>query len=159
MVKNTYILGNNMQRKNFVQISVVDKILDKYLFDEICQYEPFAAKLLLDTFKEFLTNTYFEKIERQTVLLQFFKNNYSLEIYREIISFLNNCDFKDDYIKIIMEWNLIASEVIRRDNLKGLDGEGFIMEDSPAKYNNNNKEYPLSFTLEFWKGVEKDETD
>lgn len=137
MDKGTHILGNSMDRETAVKLNVVEKVTDKQCFEELYYSEPFAAKLLLETFKEFLDDDYFERIERQLVLFKFLKNYYPLELRTEIIDFVSQCYLRDDYIRIINEWNLQASEFIKQSHLFKYDAQDFTL--NKEQLNNKNK--------------------
>lgn len=114
-----------MDRETLVKLQVIEKILDKQSFEELIIHEPFAASILLDNFKDFLSDVYFEKVERQLTLYKFLRNYYPLEISSDIIDYASNCDLKDDYTRLIMEWNLVSSDYIRKYNLNKYDCAGF----------------------------------
>ena len=97
-----------------IRIQAVESITNKELIEELYYTEPFVCKLLIEGFKGFLEDDSFESYERQLVLLKFLKNNYPLELSREIITFAQNCNFSNDYSRIILEWNYFASDFIKQ---------------------------------------------
>ena len=43
-----------MENNYYQKISVIEKVVDKSLFEELYYYEPFVCKLILDKFKSYL---------------------------------------------------------------------------------------------------------
>ena len=122
MDKYTHILGHNMSRDSLIRLSITSQVIDKELFETIYKDEPLMATLMLEKFKQYLNDPYYTDIERQTILIKFLRNEYLLDIVSPVIEFLQECDLKDDYTKIIMEWTLRNSEVIKYQNLEKYDG-------------------------------------
>ena len=125
-----------MDRETLVKLQVIEKLLDKESFTELLTYEPFAASLLLDNFKDFIEDEYFEKVERQLTLYKFLRSYYPIEVTSDIINHASTCKLKDDYTRLIMEWNLVSSDYIRKYNLIKYDCSEFGMK----RDTNNNSE-------------------
>ena len=120
MVKGAYILM--AERESQIRLITTTQVVNGSSFEAIKAENPFIAKLMLDTFKDFLNDNYFTPLERQTFLLQFFKTHKDLETIREILSCISDSPNKDDYTRIVMEWTLLASESIVEANLNRYDG-------------------------------------
>ena len=110
-----------MDRDMFVELSTVEQIINKDFFEELYATEPFACHAMLGIFKEFLLDTRFKPVERQLVLLRFLKNNYPLELSRDIIDAISGTYVEKDYTRIILEWNYHSSEFIKQNIVRGFD--------------------------------------
>ena len=111
-------------------ISVIRTVLDAEAFNALLYAEPLGASLLIESFNEFLASPKYTKLNRQFALLGFLRNKYNLDITREVVQSAATSVCKDDYTKIIMEWQLTSSDDIRRHYLSQVDGEGFVTGDN-----------------------------
>lgn len=103
-----------MERDELVKLSTVESILDKQAFEDIYYNQHFVCSLLMNNFKQFLSDENFDKLERQLALYKFLINNYPLELSRDVVEYVNQCDLAQDYQKIIMEWNYGCSDFIKQ---------------------------------------------
>ena len=110
-----------MENNYYQIISVIEKVVDKSLFEELYYYEPFVCKLILDKFKSYLEDPDFDTLERQLILFKFLKNNYPLELSREVVKHAQNCPYHEDYNRVIMEWNYSCSDYIKQASLLPYD--------------------------------------
>ena len=122
MDKFTYILKRGFMGEDFyAKVSVIEKVVDKSLFEDLYIHEPFVCKLILDKFKTYLEDPEFDKLERQLLLIKFLKNNYPLELSRDVVEYVQNCNYSEDYTRAIMEWNYECSDFIKQYNLRQYD--------------------------------------
>ena len=113
-----------MERSSATRLNTAFKILEQDTFYNICENEPFVAQLMLDKFKEFLNDDYFDDIERQIILLKFLQCCYPIEFITDVLDFIQkDCILKDDYNKVILEWNLEYNDYIKNSILQKYDGE------------------------------------
>lgn len=140
MVKGAYILM--AERESQIRLITTTQVVNGASFETIRVENPFIAKLMLDTFKDFLNDTYFTALERQTFLLQFFKTHTDLEVIREVLTCISESPNKEDYTRIVMEWTLRASESIVEANLTRYDGANLCLDKKPNKLGTG------SFTIE-----------
>lgn len=118
------ILEGDMERNSATRLNTAFKILEQETFNNLCQNEPFVAQLMINKFKEFLDDDYFDDIERQIILLKFLECCYPLEIITDVLDFIqNDCALKEDYSKVILEWNLQYDDYIKSNILQKYDGE------------------------------------
>jgi len=111
------------ERESIIELITAKQVSDATLYNSVRKENPLMAKLMMDKFKNFLTNSYFTDIERQTMLIKFFEEQKNLDIVREVIKYIHTSDFVSDYIRIIMEWTLNKSENIINSNLVKYDGD------------------------------------
>ena len=81
-----------MERDELVKLSTVEAVLDKQTFEDVYYNQHFVCSLLLNNFKQFLSDETFDKLERQLALYKFLLNNYPLELSRDVVECVNNCD-------------------------------------------------------------------
>lgn len=111
-----------MSKKDFYQkLDLIDKVLDKEMFETLYYNEPFVCSLVLDEFKSYFNDEDFEKLERQLILMKFLKNNYPLEVSRDVITYVQNTNNSKDYEKVLLEWNYECSDFIKQYNLLQYD--------------------------------------
>lgn len=110
-----------MDRDEIAKLNTVEVVLDKVTLEEVYATQHFVCSLLIDNFKKFLDDDSFDKLERQLALHKFLQNNYPLELSRDVVSFVNNCSLRDDYDRIIMEWNYTSSEFMKQYSLYQYD--------------------------------------
>ena len=96
------------------KVHIIESVTNKELMEELYVCEPFVCDILLQGYKEVLDDDTWDSYERKLSLLKFLKNNYPLEISREIVDFVSNCDLAEDYRRIILEWNYFASDYIKQ---------------------------------------------
>lgn len=112
-----------MERDSAVRLNITLKILDSNEFIESTKAEPYIRDLMLNKFKEFLNDDYFTDIERQIVLIKFLQCGYDLSIINKVLQYINSeCELKDDYECIILEWTLGSSNKIKQETLYPVDG-------------------------------------
>lgn len=111
-------------REQLIELTTSQQVTNAEFFNSLSDSCPMLAKLMLDKFKKFLTDSFFTDLERQTMLMKFFEDQTNIDLIKEIITFLENSEFKEDYIKIIMEWTYHNSENIIKQNLAKVDGSG-----------------------------------
>lgn len=121
MVKGTYILSED--RETTLQMFTAIQVADAEFYTQVYENTPMIAKLMMDKFKEFMENDYFTALERQTVLIKFLECQNIVEIVQEVLKFVENCELKQDYEAIILEWLYHNSEDIIQTNLARVDGE------------------------------------
>ena len=128
-------------KDNFYQkIGVIERVLDKAVFEELYYSEPFVCKLILDQFKTYLSDPDFDKLERQLILVKFLKNNYPLELTRDVIEYSNNSRYADDYVRVIMEWNYASIDFIKQYCLSQYDASLLAFDaDTKAEYDLRKK--------------------
>lgn len=149
-----------MDRETLVKLQVIEKILDKENFEELLTYEPFAASILLDNFKDFLQDIYFEKVERQLTLYKFLRSYYPIEVTTDILQYASTCELKDDYTRLIMEWNLVSSDYIRKYNLIKYDCSEFVnSKNTPVEQQDNSKYIIVNLDNLNLESLDYDETD
>lgn len=120
MDKGTYIL--NEDREQMVEFVTSQQVVNGEFYSSLTQYSPMLAKMMLDKFKDFLNDSYFTSMERQTLLMKFFENHDNIDIIKEILEFIQKCERKEDYTKIVMEYMYHNSEDIIKANLAKVDG-------------------------------------
>ena len=54
--------------------------------------------------------------------MKFLETQNDIDVIKDILSHTQNCECKDDYTKIIMEWTFHNSENIVKQNLAKVDG-------------------------------------
>jgi hypothetical protein len=116
-----------MERDSFVRLITATEVVNAYPFGVLWQESPVLAKLMLNKFKEFLSDNYFSDIERQTFLLKFLNGSHKLDIIREILAHVKDSPCADDYVRIVMDWTFNNSERLVKDTLKGYDGENLCL--------------------------------
>lgn len=133
-----------MEKKDFYQkLGVIEKVLDKNMFESLYYSEPFVCKLILDKFKSCLDDEQFDSLERQLILLKFLKNNYPLELSRDVIEFACNSKFSQDYTRVIMEWNYDSSDYIKQYSLLEYDAAPMAL-DKETKRNIDNQKHIIT---------------
>lgn len=114
------------ERENIIQLTTVEQVVNAPFYNALRENYSMLAGLMWNKFKEYLVNDYFTDIERQTILMKFFEEQKDRTLIKEIIEYLNDCEFKDDYTKIIMEYIFHNSDDIVKDCLQQVDGAGFV---------------------------------
>lgn len=128
-------------RDDFYQkIGIVERVLDKNLFEDLYNSEPFVCKLVLDQFKSILSDPNFDKLERQLILMKFLKNNYPLELSRDVVEYSEKSPFSKDYIRVIMEWNYQCSDFIKQYVLEQYDAVGLGIDSQTRALNEFKKQ-------------------
>lgn len=113
------------ENRNFtVQLVTASQVADVELYHAVMEQNPLLAKLMLDQFKQFLTNEYFTTIERQSILMKFLGDEQTVKLVQEIREYINNSDFKQDYDTIFMEWTFHHSKDLIEAELQKYDGVG-----------------------------------
>ena len=110
------------EREKLVELVTSQQVVNAEFYNALRQSTPLLSKLMMDKFKNFLNDQYFTDIERQTMLMKFLETQTDIDVIKEILSHTQNCECKDDYIKIIMEWTFHNSENIVKQNLAKVDG-------------------------------------
>ena len=110
-------------REIALQMVTAMQVADAEFYSQVYENTPMIAKLMMDKFKEFINNDYFTALERQTVLIKFLECQNIVEIVQEVLKFVENCELKEDYEAIILEWLYNNSEDIIQTNLARVDGE------------------------------------
>lgn len=121
------------EREQLVEITTAQQVINAEFYNALKRDYPMLAQLMWEKFKNFLNDSYFTDIERQTILMKFFEEQKDLDLIQDIIKFAKECDLKDDYTKIIMEWTYNNSDIIIREALKSVDGLGFFDKKEPTK--------------------------
>lgn len=109
-------------RERTLELITATQVVNADLYYTILQENAFLAKLMLDKLKCFLNNDYFATMERQTVLMKFLEEHTRIDVIQDVLQFINNCNLKNDYIAIIMEWTFHNSEKIKNHLLAKYDG-------------------------------------
>lgn len=110
------------EREKLVELVASQQVVNAELYNSVKQQTPLLSKLMLDKFKNFLNDKYFTDIERQTMLMTFFEEHTDIDLVQDILKYVEDCECKDDYTKIIMEWTYHNSEDIVKKNLAKVDG-------------------------------------
>ena len=109
-------------REQLLRIITATQVSNAKLYTSISKESPLLAKLMMDKFNQFLSDEDITSIERQTLLMKFLEEQKNLDIVRDVLTFAKQCPLKDDYIKILMEWEFHNSENIIRHHLASVDG-------------------------------------
>ena len=126
-------------RYSIIRARVACEIVNnKDLIEDLLIKEPLLAKIMFDKFKEYLNDDFFLDIERQTLFMQFLEHYDNLEIIRDVVKFVQDCNLSEDYTRIIFEWNYKASDFIRKSNLRRYDG--FKLSQSKKEVQSNIKQ-------------------
>ena len=142
MAESPFVMN---EREKLIEMITSQQVVNAELYNPLCQNAPLLSKMMLDKFKAFLNDNYFTDIERQTMLMTFFEKQTNLEIIREILKYIQTCDLKDDYTKIIMEWSYHNSEDIVKQNLAKVDGSKLY----DLKPKQDKLEKPVDLTEDF----------
>ena len=110
------------EREKLVELVTSQQVVNAEFYNALRQSTPLLSKLMMDKFKNFLNDQYFTDIERQTMLMKFLETQNDIDVIKDILSHIQNCECKDDYTKIIMEWTFHNSENIVKQNLAKVDG-------------------------------------
>lgn len=110
------------EREKLMELMASQQVVNAEFYNSLCQQNPMLSKLMWDKFKNFLEDDYFTDLERQTMLIKFFEEQTDLNLTEEILSHVQNCECKEDYTKIILEWAFHNSENIKQSNLAKVDG-------------------------------------
>ena len=110
------------EREKSIEFLISQQVVNAEFYNTVCQQTPLLSKLMMDKFKTFLDDTYFTDLERQTMLMQFFEKHTNIDIIKEIVDYVQNCECKDDYTKVVLEWSYHNSEKIVKLNLAKVDG-------------------------------------
>lgn len=121
MVKGAYILMDD-GREQMVELITSQQVVNGEFYNSLSQYSPMLAKMMLDKFKDYLNDQYFTPMERQTLLMKFFESQENIDVVKEILEFIQKCETKEDYTKIVMEYMFHNSEDIIKANLAKVDG-------------------------------------
>lgn len=109
-------------REQMVELITSQQVVNGEFYNSLTQFSPMLAKMMLDKFKDYLNDEYFTPMERQTLLMKFFENQENIDITKEILEYIQKCDTKNDYTKIVMEYLYHNSEDIIKANLAKVDG-------------------------------------
>lgn len=123
----------------FKKISIIEKVTDKDSFEELYSCEPFVCKIMLDKFMSFLDDPDFDKAERQIILLKFLKNNYPLELSRDVVEYAQSSRYSNDYVRVIMEWNYECSDFIKQYSLFNYDSSQLAFDKKTKYFYDMNK--------------------
>lgn len=110
------------KRKQEIELITSLQVATAKIFDTVRRDNPLLAKFMMDNFKSFLSKSYFESIERQSILIQFLQDQKDLEIIHEVLEFIDSCELKQDYTEIILEWTYHNGDNIRNFYLSKYDG-------------------------------------
>ena len=116
-----------------MELMASQQVVNAEFYNSLCQQNPMLSKLMWDKFKTFLDDDYFTDLERQTMLIKFFEEQTDLNLTEEILSHVQNCECKEDYTKIILEWSFHNSENIKQSNLAKVDGAALCSSKQRAK--------------------------
>lgn len=109
-------------REQMVELITSQQVVNGEFYNSLSQYSPMLAKMMLDKFKDYLNDQYFTPMERQTLLMKFFESQENIDVVKEILEFIQKCETKEDYTKIVMEYMFHNSEDIIKANLAKVDG-------------------------------------
>ena len=112
----------SQDRELTLELITETQVSDAKLFYAVQQENALLAKLMMDKLKAFLNNDYFATIERQTVLMRFLEEHDNWEVIQDLLNNIKQCDLKDDYTTIIMEWTFHNNERIKTYELAKYDG-------------------------------------
>ena len=112
----------SQDRELTLELITATQVADAKLFYAVQQENALLAKLMMDKLKAFLNNDYFATIERQTVLMRFLEEHDNWEVIQDLLNNIKQCDLKDDYTTIIMEWTFHNNEKIKTYELAKYDG-------------------------------------
>ena len=110
------------EREKSIEFLISQQVVNAEFYNTVCQQVPLLSKFMMDKFKSFLSDTYFTDLERQTMLMQFFEKQTNIDIIKEIVDYVQGCECKDDYTKVVLEWSYHNSEKIIKSNLAKVDG-------------------------------------
>ena len=111
-------------RKKLIELITSQQVTNAEFYNQLCKSTPLLSKLMMDKFKQFLDDTYFTDLERQTMFMTFLEKQTNIDIIQEVLDHVQNCDCKDDYTQVIMEWTYHNSDSIVQRNLEKVDGAG-----------------------------------
>lgn len=109
-------------RDQTIEIITAAQVVNASLFYDIKQESPLLAKLMMDKLKLFLTKDCYSCMERQTILMKFLQEHTDLDVIHEVLDYVNNSEFKEDYTTIIMEWTYHNTDKIKKHYLAKCDG-------------------------------------
>lgn len=109
-------------RDQTIEIITATQVATASLFYDIKQESPLLAKLMMDKLKSFLTKDCYSCMERQTILMRFLEEHTDLDVIHEVLDYINNSNFKEDYTAIIMEWTYHNTDKIKKHYLAKCDG-------------------------------------
>ena len=121
------------ERNKLVELMASQQVVNAEFYNSLIQQNPVLAKLMLDKFKTFLDDDYFTDLERQTLLIKFFEEQTDSDLQKEILLHIENCECKEDYTKIILEWAFHNSDLIRQNNLAKYDGASLCSDKQRTK--------------------------
>ena len=130
------------RREQLIQILTSTQLVNTNVYNILKQQNPLLAKLMLDKFKALLVNSDISDIERQTLLIGFLESQKDYSVIKDILEHIHNCELKDDYNAIIMEWTYHNTDTIIRNNLKTVDGVGLCETRQEPDSSNINLEIP-----------------
>lgn len=135
-------------RDKAIELLTSHQVASAEFYNALRISSPMLSKLMMDKFKAFLNDTYFTDIERQTMLMKFFEEQTNNDVLQEVLTHIQECECKDDYTKLIMEWMYHNSDEIIRRNLAKVDGVGL------CDYKQKKKLVkPAELTEDFIKGL------
>lgn len=109
-------------REQTIELLTATQVAMADLYYSIMEENPMLAKLMMDKMKSFLTKDCYAAMERQTVLMRFLQEHTNLDVIHEVLDCVNNCELKEDYTAIIMEWTYHNTEKIKKHYLGKCDG-------------------------------------
>lgn len=137
------------EREKLVEIMTSQQVVNSEFFQAVREQNPLLSKLMLNKFKAFLVDDYFTDFERQTMLIRFFEDEPDINLVKEIITLVKDCEQKEDYSEIIMEWTYHNSEHIKQQNLAKLDAAALC----DAKEKTNRIKRPTDMTDAILEGL------
>lgn len=109
-------------REQAVELIAATQVSMADFYYTVMEENPMLAKLMMDKMKSFLTSPKYAAMERQTILMRFLEEHTNMDVIHEVLDYIKDCELKDDYTAIIMEWNYHNTEYIKNYYLSKYDG-------------------------------------
>lgn len=122
-------------REQAIELITATQVAMADLYYSVMEENPMLAKLMMDKMKSFLSNPEITAMERQTVLMRFLEEHTNMEVIHEVLDYIKDCDLKEDYTAIIMEWNFHKTEDIKKYYLAKYDGSLLSLDKKNPKPN------------------------